>query len=136
QDDENAQKVAVINEAAARYYFPNESPMGQRFVWLDREIEIVGVVKDAKQRGLREQAPRMFYLPFFQHGTGPTVLAVRTVGNPAGMIAAVRHGVQAADPKLPIIGVTTLAAQVDASLVQERLIATLSSFFGILALLL
>jgi predicted permease len=136
QDNENAQQVAVINEAAARYYFPNESPIGKRFDWwVNKGIEIVGVVKEAKQFGLREPAPRMFYLPLFQHG-GPNFLAVRTVGNPTGMIAAVRHAVQAVDPKLPIVRVTTLAALVDASLVQDRLVATLSSFFGLLALLL
>jgi len=136
QDNENAQKVAIINEAAAGYYFSNESPLGRRFVWLNNEIEIVGVVKDAKHRGLREQTPRMFYIPLFQHGTQPNLLALRTEGNPASMIAAVRRVIQEVEPKLPITEVSTLAAHVDASLIQDRLIALLSSFFGVLALLL
>jgi len=134
-DNENAQPVAVINEAAARYYFPNESPIGRRFVWLKKEIEIVGMVKDAKHYGLREQAPRMFYLPIFQRGN-PNYVALRAVGNPMGISAALRRELQAADPKLSVVEITTLSAQVDASLVQERLVATISGFFGLLALLL
>jgi len=136
-DNENAQPVAVINEAAARHYFPDESPIGKRFLWLKKEIEIVGVVKDAKHYGLREQAPRMFYLPLFQRGR-PNFLAARVAGDPmgkgAGIIAALRDEARAVDPKLSLLEITTLSAQVDASLVQERLIATLSGFFGLLAL--
>jgi predicted permease len=137
RDDENAPKVAVINEAAARYYFPDGSPLGRRFDQSkNKGIEIVGVVKDARHYGLREQAPRMFYLPLLQHGTPPNFLAVRTAGDPRGMAAAVRQALQEVDPKLPVVEVTTLGEQVDASLVPERLIATISGFFGFLALLL
>src|SRR5262249_12457404 len=136
-DNENAHPVAVINEAAARHYFPDESPIGKRFVWLKKEIEIVGVVKDAKHYGLREQAPRMVYLRLLQRGR-PNSLAARVVGDRmgrgAGIIAALRDEARAVDPKLSLVEITTLSAQVDASLVQERLIATLSGFFGLLAL--
>jgi len=92
-------------------------------------------VKDAKHYGLREQAPRMFYLPIFQRGR-PNFVVARVTGDPMGFIAALRREMRAIDPKLPVVDINTLDALMDSSLVQERLIATLSGFFGLLALML
>jgi ABC-type antimicrobial peptide transport system permease subunit len=101
-------------------------------------IEIVGVVKDAKYNSLRERTPRMIYLPYRQdagHLWG-MCLAVRTLGNPAGMAALIRRELQNIDPSLPVLSVTSMEEQLDDTLVQERLIALLSGFFSVLALLL
>jgi predicted permease len=142
QDSGEVEKVAVINESMARRFFGAENPVGRRFGFAlpfrSGEIEIIGVVKDAKYKNLREPGRPMFYLPFSQAGTGygQMTLVVRTVGNPSLIAAAVQHEARALDPVMPMFQAETLAAQVDASLVQERLIATLSSVFGILALLL
>jgi predicted permease len=141
QDHETARKVAVVNEAFARYYFGNADPLGQRF---DRgkndggEVEIIGVVKDAKAVSIREQTPRTFYVPFLQDPGAwrETTFQVRTAGNPLHLVAEIRRAVQGVDPNLPLFRVRTLEAQVDESLGQERLVATLASLFGALALLL
>ena len=141
QDSEHAPQIAVINETCARDYFGHDSPIGKRFGWeaeQSSKIEIVGVVKDAKYYSMREETPRMVYLPYLQDPGAwrETNLQVRTASDPLSMAAAIRRELQALDPNLPVFGVKTLKTQVDESLVQERLVATLASFFGLLALLL
>jgi predicted permease len=141
QDNETSRKVAVVNEAFVRYYFGNEDPIGQRF---DRgandggEVEIVGVVKDAKSQNIQEQTPRTFYVPFLQDPSAwrETTFQVRTAGDPLNLATAVRSAVQGIEPNLSLFRVRTLATQVDESLGQERLVTALASLFGVLALLL
>jgi len=139
QDNEGAQAVAVVSEYFARYYFGNEDPIGKRFGRSQEEnarIEIVGVVKDAKYNSLRQQTLRTFYVPYLQNPGSwrETTFQIRVAGDPRRIIPTVRQAAQAVDHKLPIYNVKTLARQVDASIVQERLIGTLSGFFGLLAL--
>jgi len=142
QDSRDAPKVAVINESMARRFFGNESPVGRRFgIGVSEhsgDIEIIGVVKDAKYKSLREPNRPMFYLPFAQANTGrgQMTLIVRTAGDPGPVAVATQREARALDPAMPMFEVETLATQLDASLVQERLVATLSSVFGLLALLL
>jgi predicted permease len=141
QDTEQAPKVAVINETFARYYFGNDDPIGRRFgsdPEISGAVEIVGVVKDAKYDNLREQIPRTFYVPYLQAPGSwrETNFQIRTVGDPSRIVAAVRQAVQAVDKNLPVTNLKTLATQVDESLMQERLIGTLSGFFGLLSLVL
>jgi putative ABC transport system permease protein len=141
QDNRESPPVAVINENMARRFFGNEKPIGRRFGFgsvRDSGIEIVGVVKDAKYKSLREPDRPMFYLPFAQANTGrgQMTLIVRTADASAPVAVAMQREVRALDPAMPMFEVETLEAQLDASLVQERLVATLSSTFGLLALLL
>ena len=138
---ENAPYVAVISETLARRAFPNESPIGKRFECEghDRPLcEIIGVVADARYSNLRGDAPAVAYQPFLQRNTGrgQMVLHVRIWGRNAGITERVRQEVQAIDKALPAFQIQTLATEVDAALIQERLVATLSSFFGFLALVL
>jgi predicted permease len=140
-DNETAPKVALVNEAFAHYYFNGQDPLGKRF---DRgpddggEVEIVGIVKDAKATTLREQTARTFYVPFLQDQSSwrETTFQVRTAGDPLNVAGAIRREVQSIEPNLPLFHVRTLESQVDESLGQERLVATLAGLFGVLALLL
>jgi predicted permease len=142
QDSQGAKKVAVINESMAHRFFKNENPIGRRFGFRgpenSGEIEIIGVVKDTKLNSLREEGRPMFYQPFYQANTGrgQMTLVVRTSGNPMQVAAAVRREARTLDPAMPMFEVETLATQIAATLRQERLVATLSSCFGLLALLL
>src|SRR5262245_18908867 len=133
-DRQNSQAV-IVNESFARRYFGEEDPIGQRFGYNEAGDghEIVGVVKDAKH-SLREPARPTFYWPGF--GQGATTFQLRTAADPTGVIAAVRQGAREIDANLPLFNIKTLARQVDESLSQERLISALSSFFGLLSLLL
>ncbi|MGH9938483.1 MAG: FtsX-like permease family protein, partial [Blastocatellia bacterium] len=135
RDDQQAPRVAVINESMARHFFGAENPIGRRF---NSGVEIIGVVKDAKYRDLREQERPMFYIPFAQPGSdrAQMTLLVQAVGDPVTLAAALQREARALDPVMPMFQAETLAAQLDASLVRERLVATLSSVFGLLALVL
>jgi predicted permease len=143
RDDAAAPKVAIINEAMARFYFGNESAVGRRLSFIGPghgEIEIVGVTRNTKLNSLREATPHMMYVPYLQ--TPPASLAysmtaeIRTAGSPDAAVGAVRQAIRRIDPDTPILGFTTLAQQVDESLAQERLVARISTLFGLLALFL
>jgi len=141
QDTENSPKVAVINETMAKWYFPDSSPIGRRFgIGGDpkhsNDIEVVGVVKDAKRESLRERPFPEAYYPYTQRAGFYNNLEVRYTGDPAGVIAEVRHAVGEVDKSLPLSYQNTLAQQVEQSLASETLIARLSSFFGLLAVFL
>jgi len=138
QDNEGASMVAVVNETFVRRYYDGENPVGHRIRFANRGIgpEIIGVVKDAKYINLREQALPTFYTSILQSEMREMTFQIRTPDDPTRIITAVRQAVREIDPNLPLSNIKTLAAQVDESLVQERLIGTVSSFFGLLALLL
>jgi predicted permease len=143
-DNETAPRVAMFNEAAARFYFGGRSPLGAQVRFRSpREkeptpYEVVGVVKNSRYLNLREPDTRMIYLPEAQKRDqfGGLTLAVRAEGKPAGLIAAISNEVRGAGSDILLTNIATLDEQVDRSLVQERLVATLSLFFGLLALLL
>jgi predicted permease len=126
----------VINERFARHYFGNENPLGRRFGGTSGSVsnwEIVGVVGDAKYQYLRSEIEPTGYVP---QRNGSTTFEVRTAGDPAAIIPAIRDAVSQLDANLPVFHLKTQSEQIDRSLFQGRLIARLSSFFGGLSLLL
>ena len=140
-DRADATKVGVINETMARYYFGTANPIGRLFSmpgyrgdpsWL----EIVAVVKDAKYHDLREQPSPMAYIPLFQAPESGITFELRTAMNPDQLMTAALRAVRATDSRLPIFSVRTLSEQLDYSLVEERLVASLSGMFGALAVVL
>jgi predicted permease len=139
RDDENAPKVAVINEAAMKKYFPNENPIGQRFgssIENSGQIEIVGVLRDAKYNSLRDPAPPTMYVPYLQGRGGGSVIAVRTATAPATVTSAVREAVRQVDPNLPMMDISTQLEQVERRFAQEKIFAQAYTLFSSLALLL
>ena len=101
-------------------------------------MQIVGVTADTKYRGLRDAIPNTAYLPLGQgqtHAGTERTLYVRTWGDPADLAPQLREHVRALDQNLPV-EIGPFSDLVDENLVQERLLATLSGFFGALALLL
>ena len=139
RDDEAAPKVAVINEAAAKRFFPNENPIGQRFgssVETSGQVEIVGVLRDAKYDSVRDDVPPTMYAPYLQNRPVNAVMAVRTAGDPTSMTGAVREAVRQVDPNLPLVDVSTQLEQVERRFQQEKLFAQAYALFGGLAMLL
>jgi predicted permease len=140
QDQRTSQEVAVINETMARVLFPGRDPIGARFSFAGSRsiaIEIAGIVKDARYGSLREPVAPMFYQTFVQAhtGRGQMTLHVRTA-NAVTVAPAVLREVQQLCRDVPTFEMQTLAAQIDGSVLEERLIATLCGFFAGLALLL
>ena len=128
----------LINETAAKKYFPNENPIGQRVGQSPEESaqsEIVGIIRDTKYDSVRDAAPPTIYTSI-RPGTRSVMVMVRTAGEPAMMTETVRAALQRVDADVPMTGITTQSDQVDARFTQERLFALAYSLFGALALLL
>jgi putative ABC transport system permease protein len=141
QDDASAPKVAIINESMARYFFPQQNPLGKRLGNMGRDpgsglsLEIIGVVKDARYRGLRGAAPRIVYVPTLQTADpGVESFIVSAKRNPAQLTAALQREIRVIDPDVALRDVKTLEERVDDSIYQERIVAKLASIFGLLAL--
>jgi predicted permease len=156
RDTATSLPTAVVNEAFARKYFPNEDPIGKHFgdagIESSRHYEIVGVAKDARflDFGFEKPIPPFFFVPESQHEFRPR--------NPAKEISPGSHylhdiviltkpgitlsrpqlqrAMSSVDPNLPIISIQTLREQVAVQFKQQRLIARLTSFFGMLSLML
>ena len=137
QDRDGAPGVAIVNESFARQTYPGESAVGKHLGLSRNEfnVEIVGVVQDSKYQGLREPTLPMLYVPYAQnHLFGPMILHLRTAGNPAPIVAAVREQVRRLDPNLPVFNIHTVEEQIDLTLAGENLMATVAALFGFLAL--
>jgi predicted permease len=141
QDDRHRPKVAIVNETLARTFFAGQSPLGKHVGvgTTTADLEIVGVIADTKYRTLHDPVRSTVYLPLDQTTNSlrsERVIHVRTASDPAGTFAAVREQVRVLDGNLPVADMSTFSDLVDRDLVQERLVATLSGFFGGLALIL
>jgi predicted permease len=134
--------VAIVNESYAKHYFGERSPLGRHIGFgtnpgTKLPIEIVGVVADAKYTAVRDEIPRQVYFPFLQDDfASGVVMYVRTTSAPDAAFGSIRETVRQIDPNVPIYRFRTLEHQIDQSLLNDRLIATLSTAFGALATLL
>jgi predicted permease len=139
--DRSGPPVAIVNQTMAHYYFGDRNPIGGRFRFVgpsnsggtgpSQMYEIVGVVGDAKYLDLREVPPRTIYLNAFQEPRMfASRFALRTTGRPGAVTSEVRRIVREELKTMSVAEVTTMDDLVDASVVLERVIATLSSFFG------
>ena len=143
QDTQNSPKVAVINESMARRFFPNGSAVGRRFAVGETpdhpgEIEVIGVVKDAKYNALDEGSLQAAYFPCTQNVGFYGSFAVRYASgaNRREIIARVRNSIAEINPNILVDGVTGLDDQVNQSIATQSLIARLTSFFGFIAVFL
>jgi predicted permease len=137
-DSAQAPSVAIINETFAQYGWPNENPVGKFFTWKDRagdrQIEIIGIARDAKSQDLFQSPPRLAYFPMSQKYDGGMTLHVRTATKPLELLPAIQQEIRALDPSLPIYNVKTLEQYRRDALFEKRMQATLISGFGLLAL--
>jgi predicted permease len=139
RDHADAPKVVVINETAARKYFPNQNPVGQHFgtsVETSGQMEIVGVLHDVKYDSVRDATPPTMYVPYPQTRVGGAVFELRTAGAPAGVMGALREAARRIDANLPLTDVSTQIEQVEKRFAQEKLFAQAYTLFGALALFL
>jgi predicted lysophospholipase L1 biosynthesis ABC-type transport system permease subunit len=127
----------------ARHYFRGADPLGKRFAWwhtAPKDIEIVGVVRDAKYDSLRQDSPRLVYLPALQQASGPNFVQIRAKAHSERQVATLfqdlRSAIRAVNPGLRIVSLEPLSAAVNRTLAPERLVSWLSMGFGIVAILL
>jgi len=138
----SAPLAAVINQAMARHFFGAQNPIGKRFSVESSHqpsfpIEIIGVVKDAKYRNMRADAPRTFYLAWFQQPANSNqTFQLRTSVAAGNLAATIQHVAQELNPQLQIVGLSTMNERIDELLIQERIVAQLAGFFSLFALVL
>ena len=146
QDFVGAHKVAVVNETFARRYFARpQDALGHYFCSgagdVKPDIEIVGVVKDAKHTGVRENVRRTVFTPYLQAQELEAITRlgmtfyVRTWQDPEAAESTIRAGMQSLDSNLVLDNFRTLQEQIDESLTDERVITLLATSFGVLAAL-
>jgi predicted permease len=140
QDTATSQRVTVISDTMARTMFPSGSPIGHRYGVGGPEhandLEVIGVVKDVKFGSLQEDQQTLDYYPVAQQIRYLNDFEVRYTGSLDAVLPVVRRAIHDVDPNLPISNVTTLEEQVGRSITNQRLVAQLSTFFGLLAVFL
>jgi predicted permease len=137
-DNARAPQVAVVNESFARRYLQNENPIGKRFSFdaaNSSEIEIVGLVRDAKYMSQRDDVPPTVYQSWSQslNYMRFATFEVRAEGDPSALIPSIRQAVREVDPNLPVTNIKTQIEQADEQLSMERMFAKLLTLFGLVA---
>jgi putative ABC transport system permease protein len=138
QDTETSPRVALVNEGMARRFFGSASPVGKHLNCSScgGPAEIIGVVGDSKLISLREETPATAFFLADQILGSSGGFVVRTAADPTVLASAVREMLKNIDRNVLLERPRTLSSQLDEVLIQERMIAKLSGFFGVLALLL
>jgi predicted permease len=141
-DGRGAPFVCIVNERFARKFFKDGLALGKHIGMggnpgTKLDIEIVGVARDTKYESMRDEVPLEVYRPYHQMNFVIGMYAyVRTARPPEQAFSSIRRVVNNLDPNIPVFQMKTIETQMQDSLITERLVATLSSFFGILATLL
>ncbi|HVM76409.1 MAG TPA: FtsX-like permease family protein, partial [Candidatus Saccharimonadales bacterium] len=134
--------TVIINEKFAKKFFPGRNPVGLHLGFgtdpgTPTDMEVIGVVKDFKYTSLRDDIPPQAFLPYLGgHYLGEMTIYVRTTADPNQLMSAVRSRVRDMDSNIPIYAMHTTEVQINNSLSTERMIASLSAVFGLLATLL
>ena len=139
QEREDSPGVAIINERMAARFWPNEEAIGKRFRFEGTRgplLEVIGIVKNIKYRSLGELPRSVIFISNTQEYAPMMNVLVRTAGDPAPTIVAVRKEVQGLDANLPIKAMMTFDQAVDSSLWRERIGVVLLTMFGFLGLIL
>ena len=144
-DTASAPRGVILSQTMARYYFGDRNPLGRRVAFPEdtsTTTEIIGVARDFTGGTPRDvlRRPSQTYFSYRDKEAARRLrsmtIAVRTAGDPRAMVATLRRELRDVDPNLPILKIDTVDEQLNDVLVQERLVASLSAFFGALALLL
>jgi predicted permease len=126
----------IVNQAAARRFWPGGPALGRRVVYENLKFDVVGVVEDIRTNGLARTAPPAMYISWTLAPRSSVHAFLRTDASPAALIPAVRSAIAAYDPELPIGSLQPLAVLVSADLAQPRFLASLLGVFAAVAVLL
>jgi predicted permease len=137
-DRKNTKQVAIVDEAMAKQFWPNENAVGKRFHFFGETAlrEVVGVARNTVVNVIGEEPQPLAYLPLTQDYAPAVTMQVRTKGRPETVIAEVRRQVQSLDTNLALTNLNTIGELIDQGLWAPRMGAVLLTGFGGLALLL
>jgi putative ABC transport system permease protein len=135
---EDSPKVAIINQTAARRFWPGQDPVGKRFKFYGENdfVQVIGVAHDAKYVSLGEDPTPYIYLPLIQNPSPAVTLFFRSNSDPKNVLGAVRQQVQVLDPNLPLTNVWPIGEVIHQALWAARFSAGLLSIFALVAMLL
>jgi predicted permease len=133
--------IAIVSESIAKRYFPDEDAIGKHLCFSDKfaadcAVEIVGIVRDVRYGNVREASPYIVYMPVQQVPPQRGDLQVRTRTDPSVMAAEIERAVRDFDPGVRVVHSVTLHRLVEDSIIPDRLLALLATFFAVLALVL
>ncbi|HEX8720664.1 MAG TPA: ABC transporter permease [Pyrinomonadaceae bacterium] len=134
RDGEGSQQVLIINEAAARYFWPGQDAVGKLMKVNEESARVVGVVGNVRQHSLTEPPPTTVYVPYAQDPWPFMALVARAKGEPAGVAATLQGAVVAVDRDLPLYGVRTMGEVLTRSVSERRWRTLLLSLFAFTAL--
>ncbi len=139
-DNQHGPRVAVVNRKLAEKFFPHSGALGKTISFCeakDPPIEIVGVAGDAKYAAVEEEPPPTLFLPYLQQDDAEDVtFEIKTAASTQSMLKLIRTAINSVDRDLPLLDVRTQTQQIDATLTEQRMFASLTGGFGVLALLL
>ncbi|MFO1499000.1 MAG: ABC transporter permease [Verrucomicrobiota bacterium] len=136
-DDQEARKVAIINETMAKRFWPGQNPVGRKFTIWRGEMTVVGVVKGGKYRSLNEAPKEFFYLPYRQGAWDLNLgVVLRCTGDPVAFTAPLRDTIHSLDPAVEVWANLPMLDYIEAAFLAQRIAATLLSGLGIVALIL
>lgn len=139
-DSPDSEKVAVVNQAFAVKYLPHQNPLGHHIAFRGESRDsftVIGVSADNKYMGVKEKEQPIAYFSCMQlTGMGTMHIELRTRGNPQSVLPELQAAMRAIAPDLPMLHPTTQQAQFEETISQERIVARLAMFFGLLAVVL
>ena len=135
-DDEKAPRVLVVDETAAKHYWPGIEPLGKRLEIRGRPFTVVGVVKNTKHQFMNEPLEPMIYMCYFQEPDPETIVQIRTRGNHEDMAAILEKTIHEVDGRLPVFDVRTMRETTQMSGIFVVMQSTFAGMFAMIALIL
>ena len=135
-DNEKAPLVLIVDETAARRYWPGQDPLGKKLLIWGHPVVVVGVVRNSKHQFVNERPEPMVYMSFFQGAAGETIVQVKTNGNPVDEAAAVERAIHEIDGQLPVFDVRSMRETTQMARIFAVIQSTLAGIFAGIALLL
>ncbi|HEY4321411.1 MAG TPA: ADOP family duplicated permease [Gemmatimonadales bacterium] len=136
QDDQNAPRVAVVNQSFAHFFFGNGNAVGRHLQLGTNAYEVIGVVADIQSQRLRDPVARRIYTPIAQRTSPPGYITFAVRGSAEHIVEPVRRALLAEVPSLIILSNQPVENVIASTMVQDRLLADVVTFFGVLALFL
>jgi predicted permease len=135
-DDEKAPGVIIVDQTAARHYWPGQDPLGKRLRVWGRLFTVVGVARNSTHTFVNESPEPMVYMNYLQHPGYETIVQVRTEGNPVDQAPAVENAIHGIDPRLPVFDVRSMRESTQMASTFAVIESSLAGMFALIGLVL
>jgi predicted permease len=135
-DDEKAPRVIIVDQTAARHYWPGQDPLGKRLRMGSSLSTVVGVARNSTHTFVNESPESMVYINYFQQPGYETIVQVKTEGNPVDWEPAVENAIHQIDPRLPVFNVRSMRESTQMASTFAVIQSTLAGMFALIGLVL